>query len=100
MNPTAESFHIDALLPAEMAARAEQIGVQKASLPLGKTFVLSDIVEEVYLNAFDAFPGPARGRLTDWIDQLIDPSIQKLMIDPDAERERIRYFRDLWSREA
>ena len=41
MNPTAESFHIDALLPAEMAARAEQIGVQKASLPLGKTFVLA-----------------------------------------------------------
>jgi formate/nitrite transporter len=34
-------FHIDALLPAEMAARAETIGVKKSGMPLLQTFTLA-----------------------------------------------------------
>ena len=40
MNPTSE-LHIDALLPAEMAARGEQVGVNKAALPFFTTFMLA-----------------------------------------------------------
>ena len=35
------SFHIDALLPAEMAAKAEEIGVKKAGLDYGRLFTLA-----------------------------------------------------------
>lgn len=34
-------FRIDALMPGEMASRAEYIGVQKAESPAGKTFALA-----------------------------------------------------------
>lgn len=34
-------FHIDALLPQEMAARAEELGVRKADTPFLKMFMLS-----------------------------------------------------------
>ena len=34
-------FHIDALLPQEMAARAEELGVRKATMPFLKMFMLS-----------------------------------------------------------
>lgn len=37
----ATEFHIDALLPPEMARKAEQIGVRKASLPTLTTFLLA-----------------------------------------------------------
>ena len=40
-NPPSNTMQIDAFLPAEMADRAEQVGVKKASLPAGKMFVLA-----------------------------------------------------------
>jgi formate transporter len=38
--PTATEVRLDALMPAEMAAKAAEIGVRKASLPALSTFVL------------------------------------------------------------
>ena len=53
---------------------------------------VSDIVEEVFLNAFDQFdlrshnvpPG-------DWLESLIDPSVQAILQSPDDEYMRIEF---------
>lgn len=53
---------------------------------------VSDIVEEVFLNAFDKFdhrshdvpPG-------DWLESLIDPSVQAILQSPDNEYQRIAF---------
>ncbi|TWT81603.1 hypothetical protein CA13_30560 [Planctomycetes bacterium CA13] len=53
---------------------------------------VSDIVEEVFLNAFDQFdlrshdvsPG-------DWLENLIDPSVQAILQSPDDEYMRIEF---------
>ena len=53
---------------------------------------VSDIVEEVFLNAFDQFntrshnvpPG-------DWLESLIDPSVQAILQSPDDEYLRIEF---------
>ncbi len=53
---------------------------------------VSDIVEEVFLNAFDRFemrshhvpPG-------DWLESLIDPSVQAILQSPDDEYLRIEF---------
>ena len=37
----AQEFKIDALLPPEMAAKANTIGINKANMPFMKTFALS-----------------------------------------------------------
>jgi formate transporter len=39
--PKPENNQIDAFLPAEMAERAEQVGVKKAAMPLGTLFLLA-----------------------------------------------------------
>lgn len=41
MNSNMHAEHIDAFIPREMAERAEEIGVQKANLTRGKTFILA-----------------------------------------------------------
>jgi len=53
---------------------------------------VSDVVEEVFLNAFDRFeqrshdvpPG-------EWLESLIDPSVQAILQAPDEEYERIQF---------
>ena len=40
-NESGNAFQFDSFLPAAMARRAEQIGVEKANLPIGKMFVLA-----------------------------------------------------------
>lgn len=40
-NSSPPQCHLDAFLPAEMAERAEQIGVKKAHMPVGTLFVLA-----------------------------------------------------------
>lgn len=59
---------------------------------LDHPFLLSDIVEEVFLNAFDRFAQRSHdippGR---WLETLIDPSVQALLQSPDEEYERIQF---------
>jgi formate transporter len=40
-SPPASQLSLDALLPSQMAVKAEELGVRKASLDAGRTFVLS-----------------------------------------------------------
>jgi len=61
---------------------------------LGTAFTLDDLVEEVFLNAFEHFEQwPDELRLGQWLEQLIDPSMKALLEDPEAERENIEAVR-------
>jgi hypothetical protein len=63
---------------------------------LGATFTLSDLVEEVFLNAFERFQQrPEAVRFGQWLENLIDPSVKALLDDPDAEQENIQAVRTL-----
>ena len=57
-------------------------------------FQVSDIVEEVFLNAFDRFESRSHhippGQ---WLESLIDPSVQALLQSPDEEYQRIQFAR-------
>ncbi len=65
---------------------------------LGAAFTLADLVEEVFLNAFEHFHRrPQALRFGQWLEELIDPSVKALLSDPEAEQENIeaaRTFRD------
>lgn len=63
---------------------------------VGQEVKLADIVEEVFLNAFERFDErPAQVRFGEWLEQLIDPSIKLLESHPDEEHENIAFARTL-----
>jgi hypothetical protein len=50
--------------------------------------LLGDLVEEVYLNAFERFAErPTDVPLSGWLEGLIDPSLKALLRHPDEEHE-------------
>ena len=54
---------------------------------LGESIDLDDIVEEVFLMAFEQFPHrPKEQTISEWIRKLIDPAVQAMWRSPD-ERE-------------
>lgn len=58
---------------------------------IGHGIEIADIVEEVFLNAFDRYPHrPKDVRFSEWLEQLIDPSVKALLRHPDEELENIR----------
>lgn len=59
---------------------------------LGKDLVISDIVEEVFLNAFEHFGARPPLRLGDWLESLIDPSIHILLRHPSEEKENLSFL--------
>ncbi len=65
---------------------------------LGTAFTLEDLVEEVFLNAFEHFERrPDELRLGEWLESLIDPSVKALLKDPEAELanvDAIRTYRE------
>lgn len=61
---------------------------------LGERFDLADIVEEVFLNAFERFDDhPREVPLGDWLENLIDPSVKLLSKDTDEELANISFAR-------
>lgn len=63
---------------------------------IDENFKVADIVEEVFLNAFERFSErPEQVRLGEWLEQLIDPSIKLLLHSPDEELENISFARTL-----
>ena len=63
---------------------------------LGDRFDLADVVEEVYLNAFERFDEwPNAVPLGTWLEQLIDPSLRILARDTVEELENISFARSL-----
>lgn len=61
---------------------------------LGDSVTVSDIVEDVFLNAFDQFEErPHNVPPGKWLENLIDPSVQALINSPEEEFARISYSR-------
>ena len=61
-------------------------------LGLGESVTISEIVEDVFLNAYEQFPSrPDEVPPGDWLEGLIDPTVQALMLSPDEEYARISY---------
>ena len=61
---------------------------------LGSRFDLADVVEEVFLNAFERIAEhPREVPFGDWLEGLIDPSIKLLYTDTDEELTNISFAR-------
>jgi ribosome-associated translation inhibitor RaiA len=68
----------------------------EAEARVGDGLLIGDLVEEVYLNAFERFTKRRQEvRLRDWLDGLIDLSLKMLMKRPDEERENASLARTL-----
>lgn len=66
---------------------------------IGDKLMLADIVEEVFLNAFERFDErPAEVRMGEWLDQLIAPSLKLLIDHPDEEMQNISFARTMLDR--
>jgi hypothetical protein len=68
----------------------------EAEAGVGRRLRIGDLVEEVYLSAFESFlERPTDVRLSDWLERLIDPSLKALLRHPDEERENASLARTL-----
>ena len=66
----------------------------EAEARIGKGLQIDDIVEEVFLDAFEQYDHqPAGVRFGEWLEDLIDPAVKELLRRPDAELENIRLAR-------
>jgi ribosome-associated translation inhibitor RaiA len=63
---------------------------------LDAEFQIDDIVEEVFLNAFEDFPARSHDVPPgDWLEHLIDPSVQAILQSPDEEFANISFARSM-----
>jgi ribosome-associated translation inhibitor RaiA len=61
---------------------------------LGKGLDMDDVVESVFLDAFEGYKHRSREvRFGDWLDSLIDPAIKALRSHPEDQLENIRLVR-------
>jgi ribosome-associated translation inhibitor RaiA len=61
---------------------------------IGKDVKMSDVVEEVFLMAFDQYPArPAGVPMGEWLTGLLDPAVKALMTHTEAELENINLTR-------
>jgi hypothetical protein len=68
----------------------------EAEARVGKGLALGDVVEEVFLNAFEGYAHrPADVPLHDWLDSLIDTSLKGLLRHPGEEHENASLSRTL-----
>jgi ribosome-associated translation inhibitor RaiA len=66
----------------------------EAQAQIGDGLLLGDLLEEVYLNAFEHYgQRPDEVPLHDWFDRLIDPSLKALLRNPDEERQNASFAR-------
>ncbi len=67
-----------------------------AETRLGRGLAIGDVVEEVYLNAFEQLPNrPTDVPFHQWLEGLIDPSLKALMHHPEQEQENASLARTL-----
>jgi ribosome-associated translation inhibitor RaiA len=61
---------------------------------IGKDVKLSDVTEEIFLTAFDRYNTRPEGlHLSEWLGNLIDPSVKALMTNTAEEKENINLAR-------
>jgi hypothetical protein len=63
---------------------------------IGQSFSIADLVEEVFLLAFERYPErPTHISLHEWLDNLIDPAVRSFWHHPD-DREAARFAQTVW----
>ena len=63
---------------------------------VGRRFTVADVVEEVFLTAFEDYDRwPRAVPFGEWLDELIDGAVQALMRHTDVELENVRFARTL-----
>jgi hypothetical protein len=68
----------------------------QAGARVGDGLRIGDVVEGVFLNAFERFgQRPVELPLNQWIDGLIDPSVKVILRHPDEEGENASLARTL-----
>lgn len=67
----------------------------KAAAELGRQLTLGEIVEEVFLIAFDRFEQRPPVPLGTWLEELIDDAIRAFIEHPAEERENVRFAQTL-----
>jgi ribosome-associated translation inhibitor RaiA len=68
------------------------------SARIDKDLKLNDLVEEVFLDAFEHYAHRPPGiRLGDWLVGLIDPAIKEVAAHPEKELENINLARSAWA---
>jgi len=68
----------------------------EAEARIGRGLAIGDVVEEVYLNAFERYrQRPVDVPFHRWLDDLIDPSLKVLLRHPEEERENVSLARTL-----
>jgi ribosome-associated translation inhibitor RaiA len=67
----------------------------RAEALLGREILLSEVVEEVYLNAFERFEDRPKDRLGNWLRRLIAPSIRRLVGHVEQEIEEFRLAKEV-----
>jgi ribosome-associated translation inhibitor RaiA len=68
---------------------------------IGRGLEIADVVEEVFLTAFEQHDGrPAGLRFGDWLESLIDPAVKAIQANPDEELENINLARSARAAEA
>jgi len=62
--------------------------IPEAQARVGRGLLLGDVVEAVYLDAFERFARrPTAVRLSEWLEGLIEPCVRALLRNPDQEHE-------------
>jgi hypothetical protein len=62
---------------------------------LGQRFYLFEVVEEVFLNAFERFEQRPAVTLGEWLEGLIDESVRTLLEHPDLEKQNVSFLQTL-----
>ncbi len=66
---------------------------------VGQSLQIRDLVEEVFLNAFEQFSDRRLDQsLSEWLESLIDPSMQEVLENPEEEKANIEFVRSLRER--
>src|SRR5690606_3772506 len=69
----------------------------EAEAELSGRLSLADMVEEVYMTAFEEFENrPRNVSLGDWLENLIDPAVKLLVHSPDEQLANISFVRSWW----
>jgi hypothetical protein len=62
---------------------------------IGLKFEIADLVEEVFLLAFERYPDrPTHLTMHEWLDSLIDPAVKSFWYDPD-DRDAVSFAKTL-----
>ena len=63
---------------------------------VGDDLLIGDLLEEVYLQAFEQFTRrPTHLRLSEWLDKLLDPALREFLNHPDEVREEASLARTM-----